>query len=124
VPIDTVQSIEITGREVRISKVGPVLVFGLMGLAARGSKMQTTLVVRTKDGETLYFSLDRQAPEQVKALLTPHLKLVGVPFYGDSPPPSAGGPDLADQIRKLAALRDDGLLTQEEFEAQKAKLLR
>jgi hypothetical protein len=32
-------------------------------------------------------------------------------------------PDLADQIRKLAALRDDGLLSPEEFEAQKAKLL-
>jgi hypothetical protein len=32
-------------------------------------------------------------------------------------------PDLADQIRKLAALRDEGLLTPEEFDAQKAKLL-
>lgn len=32
-------------------------------------------------------------------------------------------PDLAEQLRKLAALRDEGILTDEEFAAQKAKLL-
>jgi hypothetical protein len=32
-------------------------------------------------------------------------------------------PDLADQIRKLASLRDDGILTEEEFQAKKADLL-
>jgi hypothetical protein len=32
--------------------------------------------------------------------------------------------DLADQLRKLASLRDDGILTEDEFQAQKAQLLR
>ncbi len=32
-------------------------------------------------------------------------------------------PDIADQIRKLASLHDDGLLTEEEFQAKKAALL-
>jgi hypothetical protein len=41
-----------------------------------------------------------------------------------APPPSAEPqPDLADQLRKLADLRDAGILTDEEFAAQKAKLL-
>jgi hypothetical protein len=31
--------------------------------------------------------------------------------------------DLADQLRKLAGLRDEGILSEEEFAAQKAKLL-
>jgi hypothetical protein len=31
--------------------------------------------------------------------------------------------DVADQLRKLAELRDQGVLTEEEFAAQKAKLL-
>jgi hypothetical protein len=31
--------------------------------------------------------------------------------------------DLADQLRKLATLRDEGILSEEEFAAQKAKLL-
>ncbi len=40
------------------------------------------------------------------------------------PPPQAGPqPDLADQLRKLADLRDAGILTEAEFAAQKAKLL-
>jgi len=39
--------------------------------------------------------------------------------------PSATPPagDVADQLRKLAALRDDGILTEEEFAAQKQRLL-
>jgi hypothetical protein len=37
--------------------------------------------------------------------------------------PPAAAPDLATKLRELAALRDDGILTDEEFAAQKAKLL-
>lgn len=33
-----------------------------------------------------------------------------------------GAPDLLDQLKKLAALREKGLLTEEEFQAQKRKL--
>ncbi len=36
---------------------------------------------------------------------------------------TAPAPDVADQIAKLAALRDQGALTPEEFEAKKAELL-
>jgi hypothetical protein len=38
-------------------------------------------------------------------------------------PPGAVSPDPLDRIAKLAQLRDSGALTDEEFEAQKAKLL-
>jgi len=37
--------------------------------------------------------------------------------------PTAPGVDLADQLRKLAELRDAGVLTEEEFAAQKSRLL-
>jgi hypothetical protein len=40
-----------------------------------------------------------------------------------APAPAAPPADLADQLRKLADLRDQGVLTEEEFAAQKAKLL-
>ena len=39
---------------------------------------------------------------------------------GGAAPP---GVDIPDQIRKLAALRDEGLLTADEFEAKKSDLL-
>ena len=35
-----------------------------------------------------------------------------------------GGTDIADQIRKLAELRDQGHLTQHEFDTKKAELLK
>jgi hypothetical protein len=49
----------------------------------------------------------------------------GVPDEGDAPPPSA---EVADsepgQLDELASLRDRGILTEEEFEAAKARLSR
>jgi len=37
--------------------------------------------------------------------------------------PDAGQVDVVDQLRRFAELRDQGILTEEEFAAQKAKLL-
>jgi hypothetical protein len=48
------------------------------------------------------------------------------PAYGTPPPPAAAppaAPDLVEQLRKMGELRDAGILTEEEFAAQKAKLL-
>ena len=39
------------------------------------------------------------------------------------PPPPAEAPDLVQQLRELADLKTAGILTNEEFAAQKAKLL-
>lgn len=41
----------------------------------------------------------------------------------ESSPVSSGNLDVADQISKLAGLRDKGILTEEEFTTQKRKLL-
>ena len=40
-----------------------------------------------------------------------------------APAPAAAAPDPVAQLTQLAALRDSGALTEEEFEAQKAKIL-
>ena len=42
-----------------------------------------------------------------------------------APPPSAGGlsPDAIEQLKSLAALKEQGILTEEEFAAEKAKIL-
>lgn len=39
------------------------------------------------------------------------------------PPPRAGGPSMADQLNQLADLHNQGLLSEDEFAAAKAKLL-
>jgi hypothetical protein len=40
-----------------------------------------------------------------------------------SPPSTPPSPDIPDQIRKLAKLKDDGIISSEEFEAKKTELL-
>ncbi|MFR9801728.1 SHOCT domain-containing protein [Pseudonocardia sp. RS010] len=40
-----------------------------------------------------------------------------------APPPPAGGADVITQLKQLGELRDQGVLTDEEFAAQKAKIL-
>lgn len=39
------------------------------------------------------------------------------------PPSAPAGGDLTEQLTQLAALRDQGILTEEEFSAKKAQLL-
>ena len=51
------------------------------------------------------------------------------PQYYEPPPqyaqpaPAPAAPDPIEQLTKLAALRDQGILTEEEFAVQKAKIL-
>lgn len=48
------------------------------------------------------------------------------PAYGaaaEPPPPAAPAVDPIQQLKDLAALRDQGVLTDEEFETQKARIL-
>jgi hypothetical protein len=59
--------------------------------------------------------------------VNPGMAAAGAAFGAPAaaPPPAAPAPqiDLVDQLRKLGELRDAGILTEDEFAAQKAKLL-
>ena len=46
------------------------------------------------------------------------------PQYAQAPPPApAAAPDMVSQLKELADLKAQGILTDAEFEAQKAKIL-
>jgi len=45
------------------------------------------------------------------------------PQYEQAPPPPEPAEDPIAQLRELAKLRDDGILTEEEFAAEKHKIL-
>jgi hypothetical protein len=45
------------------------------------------------------------------------------PYAQPAPPPPSGGADRVDQLKELAALREQGVLTEEEFAAEKARIL-
>ena len=43
--------------------------------------------------------------------------------YAPPPPAGTGGADPIEQLKELAALKDQGVLTEDEFAAQKARIL-
>jgi hypothetical protein len=45
------------------------------------------------------------------------------PAYQEPPPPAAPAPDPIEQLKQLGELHTQGVLTDEEFAVQKAKLL-
>ena len=45
------------------------------------------------------------------------------PAPAPAPPPQPAAPDTVTQLKQLAELKDQGVLTDAEFEAQKAKIL-
>jgi hypothetical protein len=45
------------------------------------------------------------------------------PQYAPPPPAAAPAPDPIEQLKQLGELRQQGILTEEEFAAQKAKIL-
>jgi len=44
-------------------------------------------------------------------------------YYEAPPAPAPAAPDPIEKLKELGELRDNGVLTEEEFAAQKAKLL-
>ena len=55
--------------------------------------------------------------------VNPGMAAMGMAPAATPPAAPAAGTGLAAQLRELAELRDAGVLTQEEFDAQKARLL-
>ena len=72
---------------------------------------------------------DIRHPEQVQKVIYEQGETNKKRMYqgdqGDRPAPQAsqGAPSTTTELERLAKLRDDGVLTEEEFQAQKAKVL-
>ena len=62
------------------SKLPWVLVFGWLGLAAKGSMNQTGMTVRTQDGNIAYFTVSGMTSIQIRAQLAPLLRTANVPL--------------------------------------------
>jgi hypothetical protein len=62
------------------SKVPWVLLFGWLGLAAKGSISQSGMTVRTRDGNAAYFTVTGMTSIEIRAQLGPLLRTVNVPL--------------------------------------------
>ncbi|MGC5171822.1 SHOCT domain-containing protein [Micromonospora sp. DT81.3] len=114
---------------------------GLVGLAARTAVVAGTATAvsggmqRRQQGKAQdqyeqeqYEAAQQQA--QIDAAAQAAAAQYAQPQYAPPPPPApaapaaaAGGTDIVAEIQKLAALKDAGVLSDEEFAAAKAKLL-
>ncbi|OUM99340.1 MAG: hypothetical protein BAA04_09765 [Firmicutes bacterium ZCTH02-B6] len=95
------------------------LQFGILG----GNEGTGGLFQATQDENTVVFAAAQQADfEKAKQLIDDLRAQLRRPAVSSSP--ASGAPvSVADEIEKLARLRDQGILTEEEFQAKKRALL-
>lgn len=105
-------------------KPAGAMVNGFIQLSIGGADRQAAKGGRTmnaaKDENSVVFTKKQQSEfENLRAALDQAIAAQHAP----SAPAAATPASLADELAKLAQLRDQGILSHEEFEAQKARLL-
>ena len=102
-----------------IGRRGP----GLVGTVARTAVIAgTATAVSNKVSQHQY---EKQVDQAEAAAYEQQQAMAAAPAPAPAPAPAAGGisDDVVAQLRELAQLKDDGILTEDEFAAQKARLL-
>ncbi len=109
---------------------------GLIGLAARTAVVAGTASAvsggvsrhQQQKAQAQYEQEQYQAAQQQAAMQAAAQEAVAqqmpqAPAPAPAPAPAAGGTDVVAELQKLAALKDAGVLSDDEFAAAKAKLL-
>jgi hypothetical protein len=74
----------------------------------------------TTQNTVFLVKVSKQYAKQVSDLITQH---INTSYQSSSTSPPSNAPDIADQLKKFADLKEQGILTEEEFAAQKQKIL-
>jgi hypothetical protein len=123
IPWEQVTGMEIEGPEQASKRISGarVAMIGIFALAAKKKVKSAVITVVTKDGDEAVFQTHDWLALDLHAKLTPVLGQLHK--HQPAEPTAAAAPSDADQIRKLAELRDQGILTEAEFQAKKTELL-
>ncbi len=104
------------------------LLFGLIAGAAMASANTTKAILRLRGSDSeFFFSKAGQDPDRLRIELSQPLLAIarsrsaGPPVPAEPAPPDAG--TIPDQLTKLASLLADGLLSRDEFEQLKARVI-
>jgi Short C-terminal domain len=93
----------------------------IQGVTTHRAGMLYTVVKVATAADTIEFRVTKAQAGEIKATIT--RLMLGGPAQPAAAPSSAASASVADELGKLVQLRDSGALTDEEFAAQKAKLL-
>lgn len=85
---------------------------GVLGTSMKSLKDENTVVLR---------AFNKKVPQQSEELY--NLLLKKIQEYKQSSSRSSGQGSVADELTKLAKLKEQGILTQDEFDKKKAELL-
>jgi hypothetical protein len=144
IPWEQVTDISVDGPENASERVtaGRVAMMGVFALAAKKKTKSAVILIDTLSGDQAVFETAKVLPHEIGPKLTPlanqarrYATSRQAPVGGASPSvaPGAAAPvgapnpaapvSVADEIAKLADLHEKGILSDEEFAAQKSKLL-
>jgi hypothetical protein len=121
-PWPKIEAIDIEGEVSSRVRASAVVVLGVLGLGARKRRRDTHMTVVTDEGE-FGFLFEKTAPEVVRTKLRPVLTALAA-SAAEMPAPSSTPLSVADELAKLATLKETGVLSDEEFAAAKARLLK
>lgn len=113
-----------------------LIALGPLGLAFKKSKKgskEAIITLTTVSGDQAVFHVAKKLPREIQPKLVPlalqiRTRVASVreptpPVAEPTPHNEAAAPDIAEQIEKLAALKEKGILTEDEYAAKKAELL-
>jgi len=122
IPWHTISDIEISTQSTKRVTAGRVLAVGVFALVAK--KNETYTYVHITASNSVWSFATKSPQPKVLAAMKPVLDALNSRVQSPPPAPVAAPPSsVADELAKLAKLKADGLLTEEEFAAQKARLL-
>ncbi len=127
-PWNDLELIEFESANVEKSRVGPVLAFGVLGLGAKATSSESVLTLEHKNGQHFVFIFREIDPisirTKLKTTLTSVGRRLGERMSDSSNKPSEGSQTFVQALVSLGEMVDRGLLTTEEFEIAKDRLLR
>jgi Short C-terminal domain len=100
------------------------VIFGLVAamVGAASTKIETVVRIRAADAE-LYFVDTQKRQDALRVALSEPLRAIGKAHAGQDEPAQPTPESISDRLSKLAALLQQGLITRDEFEHLKAKLI-
>ena len=129
IPWGQITSIEIEGPDSPSSRITAtrLVTLGVFALAAKKKSSSAAVVVEVDAGETAIFHSDKVSAGEVRTKLLPVTtrlsRAAPATPVAEANTALAAPISVADELMKLAQLRDQGIITKEQFEAQRAKLL-
>lgn len=132
IPWDAVTTVEVEGPDSPPSRTTARLEpLGVFPVAGKKRSRSVAVVAELSSGEAAIFHSEQVSVEEVRTKLLPITNRLSRAATSASSPaepsppaePSAPADPVADELMKLAQLRDQGTITDEQFEAQRAKLL-